>query len=290
VLLTILHTNDLHGRLEALPRLATLIQHERALARSQGRRVLLVDAGDSSARSSPESVATQGRANFVLLDAAGYQAVTLGNRDLKFGAAALQRLIASVSFPVLAANLLPPGDEARPLGPRAEGRGVAVPGLRSHATVESEGYRVGLVGLTAWLGYDFTRYGYRAVNGLQDLPGLIAQVRAEGAQTVVFLSHLGLQLDRTVAATHKGLAAIVGGHTHVNLYTPEIVNGTPIVHAGAYGEYLGRLDLDLDDETGRTLELAGQLIPCDAHTPADGTISATLELVREEAERVASDG
>ena len=48
--LTLLHFNDLHGRLDQLPRLFTLIQHERAEARARGHAVLLLDGGDSSDR------------------------------------------------------------------------------------------------------------------------------------------------------------------------------------------------------------------------------------------------
>jgi 2',3'-cyclic-nucleotide 2'-phosphodiesterase (5'-nucleotidase family) len=276
VRLTILHTNDLHGRLEALPRLATLIQRERALAHHEGRRVLLLDAGDSAAKSSPDSLATQGRASFVLLEAAGYQAATLGNRDVKVAGAALPRLVAAVSFPVLAANLLRPRPE----------HDVAVPGLRRHAMLAVDGLRLGVAGLTAWAGYDYGPLGCRAVNGLRFLPDLIAEARAEGARAVVLLSHLGLAYDRRAAAMVGGLAAIVGGHSHTALERPVVVNGVPIVQAGAYGAYLGRLDLELEPETGRLLEHSGRLIPCPDDIPPDGTISATLELVREEAERV----
>jgi 5'-nucleotidase len=259
-----------------LPRLAGLIQHERALAQSEGRRVLLLDAGDSSAKSSPESKATGGRANFVLLDAIGYQAVTLGNRDVKFGARALQSLIQAVSFPVLAANLVRLEDETQ----------LAVAGLQAQSILRLDGYPVGVIGLTAWTGYDYSKFGYRAVNGLGRLRDGIARLQAEGARTIVLLSHLGLVLDRRVAAAVDGLAAIVGGHSHFALDRPLVVRGVPIAQAGEYGEHLGRLDLTLDDDSGRALEFTGRLIPCGPDAPPDGTIAATLELVREEVARV----
>jgi 5'-nucleotidase len=279
VQLTVLHTNDLHGRLDALPRLASLIQHERALARAEGRRVLLLDAGDSSAKSSPESKATGGRANFVVLDAIGYQAATLGNRDVKFGARALQGLIQAVSFPILAANLVRLEDATRP----------AVAGLQSHAVFSLDSLPVGVIGLTAWTGYDYAKFGYRAVNGLGRLRDLIARLQGDGVRTILLLSHLGHALDRRVAAAVKGLTAIVGGHSHVALDPPRAVYGVPVAQAGEYGQALGRLDLTLGEETGRALEFAGRLIPCGPDTPPDGTIAATLELVREEVARVTAE-
>src|SRR5574337_376518 len=109
--LTLLHFNDLHGRLDQLPRLFTLIQRERAEARTRGRAVLLLDAGDSSERKVWESDITKGRANFALLEAMGVQASVVGNGEaLQWGRAALERLVASVHFPVLAGNLVEAAD------------------------------------------------------------------------------------------------------------------------------------------------------------------------------------
>src|SRR5687767_194778 len=105
--LTILHFNDLHGRLEQLPRLFALAQRERAQALAGGRHVLLLDAGDSSDRAQWESDITKGRANFSLLEAMGADATVIGNGEaLQWGRAALARLVAAVRFPVLAANLV----------------------------------------------------------------------------------------------------------------------------------------------------------------------------------------
>lgn len=283
---TILHTNDLHGRLDTLPRLATLIQRERALARAEGRRVLLLDAGDSSSKKNPESLATHGRANFALLGAMGYQAATLGNRDVKWGAAALRKLVASAPFPVLAANLR----DLAPLGNDAAR--LAVPGLQTHAVPPSgrlggNAPRVGVIGLTAWAGYDYAPLGYRAVNGVGLLRDLIEQLHGEGVQTIVLLSHLGYPADVRLTSAVAGLTAIVGGHSHARLDPPVAANGIAVAQAGEYGECLGRLDLTLDDRNGRLLEFSGCLLPCGPDVPPDGTVSATLELVQEEAARLA---
>jgi 2',3'-cyclic-nucleotide 2'-phosphodiesterase (5'-nucleotidase family) len=117
----------------------------------------------------------------------------------------------------------------------------------------------------------------------------------------MLLSHLGLALrpedrqrwddphaysDEQVAADFPELAAIVGGHTHLALEQPLRIGQTVIAQAGDYGRYLGRLDLDLDAATGEVSAYSGRLIACDADVPPDPTISGTLELVREEAERL----
>jgi 2',3'-cyclic-nucleotide 2'-phosphodiesterase (5'-nucleotidase family) len=284
--LTILHTNDIHGRLEEMTRLATLIQWEKA-SLPDGAHVLLLDAGDSSERTIWESDVTKGRANFALLEAMGYQATTVGNSEaLQWGRAALARLVQAVHLPVLAANL----------------RGVqsgelAVPGLQTHTWFEFDGVKVAVLGATAPMAGGYERFGFTAADPEPILRDLIAEVRAEGAKLVILLSHLGyvpdeerynpnFKGDYQLAPRLPGLDVIVGGHTHWVLEEPVEVGGVVIVQAGEFGHYLGRLDLVVDEDSGRVTEFKGHLIPATAETPTEPTIAAVLDLVREEATRL----
>lgn len=284
--LTILHTNDIHGRLEQMLQLATLIQWEKA-ALLQGAHVLLLDAGDSSERSTWESDVTKGRANFVLLEAMGYQATTLGNSEaMQWGREALARLVKSVHLPVLAANLLD----------RQTGE-LAVPGLQTHTWFDLDGFKVAVLGATAPIVGGYERFGLIAADPEPILRRLIAQVRAEGAKLVILLSHLGYIPDEQcidprfvgdaqIASRLPGLDVIIGGHTHWVLEQPVRVGNVIIAQAGAFGHYLGRLDLTLDEASGQVVGFQGQLIPVTAETPAEPTIAAVLDLVREEAARL----
>ncbi len=290
--LTLLHFNDLHGRLDQLPRLFTLIRRERGAAQAAGRQVLLLDAGDSSDRAAWESDITQGRANFAVLEAMGVQATVVGNGEaLHWGRRALARLVASVHFPVLAANLVAAADPGR----------LAVPGLLGSAVLDCGGWPLGVVGLTAMYPGGYERFGYEAADPRPALRRELDALRSRGARTRLLLSHLGgprpeaekqrfarpYELtDDVIAAEFPELDVIVGGHTHTPLAAPVVVGKTVIVQAGDYGRYLGRLDVDLDPESGRVEGYAGRLLPCDSAVPPEATISATLELVREEAGRL----
>ncbi len=289
--LTLLHFNDVHGRLDQLPRLFTLIDRQRAAARRAGRAVLVLDGGDSSDRNHWESDITKGRANFALLDAMGVQASVVGNGEaLQWGRTALARLVAAAHFPVLAANLVDCADPAR----------LAVPGLQASVLLDLDGFKLGLTSATARYGTGYTRFGYDAVDPLPVLRRELAALKAQGAQALILLSHLGYATaeekakwrnpddltDADVAAAFPELAVIVGGHSHRQLETPVRVGETLIVQAGDYGRWLGQLDLEFDDVTGRVTADAGQLHACAETVPADPTITATLELVREEAARL----
>lgn len=292
-ILTILHTNDIHGHFDQMPRLATLIARERSLAHSEGRHILLLDAGDSSERSVWESSITKGRANFFLLEAMGYDASTVGNGEtFQWGLGALAKLVESVHFPVLAANLFAMDSNQPP-----------VPNLKSHAIFEIEKLKIAVVGVTVEEQSAYKRFGFRCGFAASVVSDLIPRLRSDGVQVIILLSHLGFGWetdeefaawqakdpvaraeasgDRQIAKRVNGIDVIVGGHSHTLLNEMRRVGDTVIVQAGDYGKFLGRLDLEIDSNHMQTIHY--EVIPCDESVQPDPIISATLDLVRSEA-------
>jgi 2',3'-cyclic-nucleotide 2'-phosphodiesterase (5'-nucleotidase family) len=114
----------------------------------------------------------------------------------------------------------------------------------------------------------------------------LPQLQSEGAQVVVVLSHLGVDMDQDLAAQAQNLPLIIGAHTHTSLHNAIHVGGTAIVQAGSYGEFLGRVDLNYNADTQTTTIINARLSPCLPQTPPDPTLSGMLELIRFEAEVV----
>ena len=98
---------------------------------------------------------------------------------------------------------------------------------------------------------------------------------------MVVLSHRGLAADRRLAERVGGIDVIVGGHSHTLLADglpqaegPHVVTvdgpdrPVRIVQAGAFGQWLGRLDLDLDAD-GRVLGHGGNCVPIAPDLPED---------------------
>jgi 2',3'-cyclic-nucleotide 2'-phosphodiesterase (5'-nucleotidase family) len=134
---TLLFTNDLHGRVhlpgqaQGLAALAPLVRAVRA----QMPHVLLLDAGDIIHGTPMERV--EGPVPVLdALNALGYDAATVGNHEFDWGQDVLRRAIGHARFPLLSANVVA-ADTGAPWG-----------GLRPYIVREIGGVRVAIFGLT----------------------------------------------------------------------------------------------------------------------------------------------
>jgi len=264
--LTILHTNDLHGRLDQLARVSTLVRRIRA---ETAHPVVYVDAGDLEETTNRLSNLTKGTALQPILTAAGCQAACVGNAVwLRYGTHVLAEHAAAAGFPLLLANLVP------------------VDGVRP--TVILDG--IGFVGVTDAF-RDFLEagdYGIEALDEVETVREHARNLRRQGADRVVVLSHLGLAemadrrgprvSDRQLAEALSGeVDAIVGGHSHDLLPSGERVAGVLIAQAGMYGEHLGRIDVNGD-------EMRASVIPVTEDIAPDPAVLAAVEVAERELE------
>jgi 5'-nucleotidase len=255
--LTILHTNDLHGRVQQLERIATLARKIRAEASEEGGHCLYVDAGDSEDTTLLESSLTKGSAMNAILRGAGCDFAALGNAiPSRYGIQPIANLAASFGRPLLCANLF---DENNDL----------VPGLEPYTLVHFQGYKVGVIGLTAPLDTYRAFFKLNTEEAVDCLPELIINARNDGAKTILLLSHLGSKADQEVAEKVSGIDVIIGAHDHQIITPPLHINNTIITQAGDFGRFLGRLDLALNPATGKVMEYKGVLLPIDESIPPD---------------------
>ncbi|MBN9463677.1 MAG: thiosulfohydrolase SoxB [Burkholderiales bacterium] len=122
--------------------------------------------------------------------------------------------------------------------------------------------------------------------GIQDerLQKIIDEVRAQGAQVVVLLSHNGMDVDLKLATRVRGLDAILGGHTHDGVPQPVAVRNaggvTLVTNAGSNGKFLAVLDLEV--KGGRVADFRYRLLPVFSNLlPADPDMQALIDRVRE---------
>jgi 5'-nucleotidase/UDP-sugar diphosphatase len=266
--LTIIHMNDFHSRHEAVDgsalsckpggkpdcfggaaRLASAIAAERGAAEAAGRVVLQVDAGDQF-QGSLFYTAWHGEAELAVMHLLGTEVMTAGNHEFDNGPENLARFVRGAKFPVLSANTDATGEPAL--------AGL----LKPHVMVQKGALKIGIVGLTT---RETATGSSPGPNVRFNPPGVAlaksaAALRADGAQVVVALSHLGVDEDRALAGHIGGVDVFVGGHSHTLLSDGESGALGPahgafdgpagravVVQAGCFGRYLGRLDIDLDE-------------------------------------------
>ena len=271
--LTILHTNDTHDHLlpydtrqgkslGGIARRAALIKQ----IKTQTPGTLVLDAGDVF-QGTPIFTFYQGEADYKTMDQAGYDATTVGNHELDNGLANLLKQAKGRDFKIINSNML--DHSGKPIF------------LRKHV-FERNGLKIGVFGV---LGDDAQgavarkhQKDYVFVPPLDIAQKLTDELRKE-ADLVVMLSHSGLEEDTDLAKKVKGINLIVGGHSHTKLDLPrEVMNGdwrTLVVQGFQWGEYLGRLDLKV--ENGRIVSYDGKLLPITSALQEDKIVAETVE-------------
>jgi 2',3'-cyclic-nucleotide 2'-phosphodiesterase (5'-nucleotidase family) len=286
--LTVLHINDLHGALYAeskgdqerggAARLVGLIEQKRAAAPGP---VLFLDAGDTL-QGTYISNRSRGEAAFEILNAAGLDAMTLGNHEFDWGLDVLRARVQQARFPVLAANL--EATSSQPLD-------TLLPGLSPYTILDAGGVRVGVLGLTYHNLASIVRAS--AIEGLRTLAGVQAAQRylpelEDQADLVVVLSHMGLEADHALARALPELPIIVGGHSHRLLREGIRVGQTTIAQAGAYGEYLGVIKLTFDPERGQTADVQATAATVTKAAPTHAKVEAIVSKWAKEVEEAGS--
>lgn len=271
----LLHSNDIHGRIDALSRVATLVAQTRA--ENPDIPVLYLDGGDCEETSQRLSNLTKGVAMYRLLRAAGCMAATIGNGGLpRYSQQILPAYAQAARFPLLLANL-------------RNADGSLLEGVQATTLLDAGTCKLGIVGVsTTNLGGEAT---YEEFFGLQALPlaemirEQAAQLRAQGAHVVVLLSHLGLPEDVTMALdVGKSVPLIIGAHTH-SLAPAGIWNGPVlIVQAGEFAQYLGRLDLLWDGECLSVERVC--VLPVTDDIPPSPQVQAELAAIETDVEQM----
>lgn len=298
--LTILHSNDVHSRLQmvnaqgsncstqdaaqnrcfgGVARIAALFEAQKREALAAGRQVLLLNGGDEF-QGSLFYTHYKGLAELETANLIGYDAMAIGNHEFDDGPANLARYLSGAKFPVLSANV---DASAEP----------TIRGLfRDHIVVERAGVKIGIIGATTEDTPEISSPGsqLKFLRSEDVLPGLIAKLRAQGVTHVVVLGHMGLSRDRELAARVDGIDVIVGGHSHTLLGNgiqgaegpyPVVVKGpsgrdVPIVQAGSFSRHIGRIDVDFD-AGGNVVSAAGNTIPVVQSIVPNAVIQAAID-------------
>ena len=292
-------------------RLATLLNQQR----EKYPDALTLDGGDFSIGSLFQTLYTTQGAELRTMGAMGYDATTVGNHEFdhtgrgfgemlntvtEAGKAALGAMAHSdldrikesliryeekygpLTFggpAVVVANYWPDSAE-----PDAAGVSKAMNdhGVDGTLLLERGGVTYGIFGLMGRDAHDCApTSGFDLGDPIETARESVDWIRGMGADFIICLSHGGTDPDpeksedELLAKAVPGIDLIISGHTHTTLEEPVVVNDTYIVSCGQYGENLGSITLEWD-ENGKTLK-EYELIPVDETVEEDPTIAAMVE-------------
>ena len=266
VKLTILHTNDVHSRIEPFPmdgsrnqglggvaRRAALIKEIRAVEKN----VLLLDAGDIF-QGTPYFNLYGGEVEMKLMSAMGYDAGTMGNHDFDNGMEGFHKQLPHANFPIICSNY----DFSNTLLKGA---------TRPYKIFNKQGLKIGvfgigieLKGLVAEKNYGETVY-LDPVAKANEMASLLKNDL--DCDLVICLSHLGYSYksnkisDQVLATQTSNIDLIIGGHTHTFMDVPEDVKNlsgdiTTVNQVGFAGINLGRVDYYFEKYKGKHAKAA----------------------------------
>lgn len=290
--LTVLHTNDTHGRFwpnergeYGMAAHQTLVKQIRNEVKQKGGSLIILSAGDINT-GVPESDIHNARPDIEAMNAIGYEAMTLGNHEFDNPLQMLGMQEQWAKFPFISANI------------RHKHSGLHL--VKPYTLLSKQGLRIAVVGLTtedtavsANLNYtrslNFDNAAQAARSTLQNLSGRKPDI-------TIALTHLGYHSDIKLA---RGLPPqtfdmIIGGHSHHTVCVdgngqlnkdyrpgqscrPDFQNGTWIMQAGEWGKYLGRADFSFTN--GKLTLESYRLIPVNLKQKtetADGKTEYTL--------------
>lgn len=274
----ILHSNDVHGAIDLYAAMAAL----KADYEAQGAEVILADAGDYSQGTVYVSV-NKGADAVTMMNATGYDVVTLGNHEFDYGYAQLVENMKAAKFQVLCADVL-----------GADGKTI----FDANTIIEKGGVKIGFFGLETPEAQ--TKANPKLIQGLKFLAGAdgkelyncaaaqVADLKAKGADLVVCLAHLGVDessepyTSYDLAKNVQGIDFIIDGHSHSVMTAGP--NGEAIQSTGTAFANIGVITID-----NATKKIVGNELKAIWHTEknADGK-SVTVVDYKTRDEKVAA--
>ncbi len=259
-LLTFIHINDLHANYqprryqEQMVSPLSLIRGYYDQVKAGNPYTVFCSAGDEMEKGSLVELLSRGQSTLEIFKVLGLDVRAIGNHDFAYGLEMVRKFATEPGDVTLCANQFSIGKDYHEF---------SVGKIR--------------VGIFSMVGYPWDERDKQYVG--QYLPEincrydwdvlareLIAAHRHK-VDILVFLSHLGIELDRRIGDQVAGLDVIIGGHSHTLIAKPIVTkSGAIIVHAGAFGQYLGHLDLRFDLTARKILDYNYAAIKVDPQT------------------------
>ncbi|NMC39441.1 MAG: bifunctional metallophosphatase/5'-nucleotidase [Bacteroidales bacterium] len=271
--IVILHTNDLHSRLNGFApeflytplkpnddktlggfaRIGCIIESEKK--KNQGI-TLVCDAGDFLMGTLFHTLEASTGFQLRLMQQMGYDVVSIGNHEFDFGPEKLAAIVSQSKKngkipPLILGNAVfsskDPGDDD--LEALYKDKVIS-----RKLIIERDSLKIGLFSV---MGRDASEVAplsrpvsfSKVVSFAKEM---VRELKAEDCDMIICMSHSGIEKgkdgawggeDVELARKVRGIDLIISGHTHTELEEPLIVEGVPVIQTGEYGKNVGRIEM-----------------------------------------------
>ena len=252
--LTIVHLNDVHGRLKLDEREEGIgygkIKTKVDELREANPNLLLVNAGDTFHGEVNVNL-TEGKAMVDIMNLMGFDIMVPGNHDFNYGYERLLELRDMADFPIVGANILKEEDNTSDFKP--------------YEIFEFEDLKVGVFGLsteeTKFKSHPDNTEGIKFENEIEVAEKMVKELNEKDVDVIIALVHLGIDGTSTITSKQiaeevEGIDLIIDGHSHQILN--EKIGDTLLVQAESYNKNIGVVNIKIED--GKVVDKEASLI------------------------------
>lgn len=246
----ILHTNDTHSHLEALPMSDRNnpgqggVVNRKAIidsVRSAEQNVLLIDAGDF-VQGTPYFNMFKGRAEVDAMNLMKYDVTVIGNHEFDYGLDTMKMIFERLDFPILCCNY----DFSQT---------VLKDIVKPYIILNKFGLKIGIIGVGVdpeglvqrdkYLGMTFSPI----IESVNQYAALLK--KQEKCDLIICVSHAGYTTDKALAGKSEYLDIIIGGHSHTFMKEPDMLKNSlgkdvMVYQTGKYGVNVGKIEVELE--------------------------------------------
>jgi 5'-nucleotidase / UDP-sugar diphosphatase len=254
----ILHVNDMHAKIDNLPKLAYLADS----LRKMHPYVFLVSAGDNfTGNPVVDMISDKGFPMIDLMNRCGFNVSAVGNHEFDLGQEILNKRIEQAEFPFISCNFDATGSRLKQPKPYI----ILDAGNKIHIAI------LGIIEIND-KGIPDTHPS--KVEGITFYDGITKAKEYSWLKKkygiLIGLTHLGVETDVKLADSMPVFDEIIGGHSHTLLEKPVMENGVMIVQAGSNLKYIGKTTLMI--EGGVVKKSTDEVIPVSALHRADSVL------------------
>lgn len=253
--ITVYTTNDIHGRVD--PVVSGPYDGSMGLAKIAGVKAntpnsLLIDAGDAT-HGTPFAILADGLTVIDMMNASGYDYMAIGNHEFDYGKTELKAIVNKANFPVASANI----KDSKGMYP-----------FDKTIVKDIDGVKVGIFALTTEdtpaTAMPSHTSGYTFEKVIDISKKKIAELKAQGAQIIICVGHLGIAESGSGTTSIELLKAVDGidlfidGHSHTAV--TQKINNSYLIQSKSYDKYLGKAVISVK---GYNASITGELLDVD---------------------------